>query len=209
MWHGVIKILSGLSLFGLIAGLTISLTGCGYHLRGQGFALDTNGNVQLSATANTRLVASELRRRLARAGLLLSIDQEQATSKAISNQAIDLQLINEQVKQRVAAVARDGIVQEYAIDYTLSYRLQPLASAAAGLTNVAEQNVETIQYSREYAYDRVAVQGNASQQQIITEGLRNDAVNQVLRQLQLAIQNQTKTQSHYDPGYNHQGGVED
>lgn len=158
-------------LLALLIGL---LTGCGWHLRGSGPSAASLEGRRLYVDSE---VAGELPATVARGLRLAGAETVPAPEAA---DAV-LALLGEQVQRRAAAVSENARVQEYEIAYRLRFRL---VSPGGGLI-LPEQEVGS---SQVYRYDRTNVLGSQSQEAVVTERLRQDAIRLLLPRVQAALQ---------------------
>ncbi|HEC19382.1 MAG TPA: hypothetical protein ENI97_08560 [Gammaproteobacteria bacterium] len=148
--------------------LLLSLTACGFHLRGA---------VQLPAELNALAlrdaspatdIAPELRRALQNEGVRLS-----ETAPRV------LQLAGERYAKRVLSVDSAGRAQEYGLSYTVDFALRD----ESGALWLAPQSVTE---TRDLRFDANAVLGTAGEEAQLRAEMRRDAVLQILQRLQKA-----------------------
>lgn len=148
------------------------LAGCGWHLRGGGQSPQLAGaRLYLDVQPAVSNLRPEVVRGLRLGGADLA---EQAEGAA------RLVLLAEEVQRRPAAVSSDARVQEYELNYGLSYRLE----AADGGVLIAP---EVIRASELYDYDPGNVLSAQSREAQLLERLRQDAVRRVLARVKAAL----------------------
>jgi len=151
-----------------ISLLLLTLTACGFHLRGA---------VQLPAELNEMAlrdakpptdILPELRRALVSEGIRLS-----ETAPRV------LQLVGERYGKRVLSVDSVGRAQEYGLSYTVDFALLD----ESGALWLAPQSVTE---TRDLLFDANAVLGTAGEEAQLRAEMRRDAVLQILQRLQKA-----------------------
>lgn len=151
----------------LVALAFFLITGCGgWHLRGAVQLPETLSPIYVDATG---ALARELREGIVRNGSKLT--DSRGTARSI------LEVRDEKLERRVAAVAGDGKVNEYRLRYSLTYRV------------LDQEGVEVIaptslQRSRNYNFDKDRVGGSQTEESLVEDRLREDVANTILRRLQ-------------------------
>ena len=151
----------------LVALAFLLITGCGgWHLRGAVQLPETLSPIYVDATG---ALARELREGIARNGSKLSDSRGAARSI--------LEVRDEKLERRVAAVAGDGKVNEYRLRYSVTYRVLD----QEGIEVIA---ATSLQRSRNYNFDKDRVGGSQTEESLVEERLREDVANPILRRLQ-------------------------
>jgi LPS-assembly lipoprotein len=148
--------------------LLLSLTSCGFHLRGSVQLPPELTEMAVRDASPATLIAADLRRALGERGV-----------RVFDTASMVLQLHGEAAGKRVLSVSREGKAQEYGLSYTVRFSVRD----AAGALWLAEQAVTT---SRDLRFDANAVLGTGSEEAQLREEMRRDAVTQILRRLQHA-----------------------
>lgn len=152
--------------FTLAAVLTLSLTACGFALRG---ALPVSPALSVmhieAADASSPLVQA-LAQRLRSQGIVLADHAEAAR----------LIIDGESLKQVPLTIGGDARVREFGVELTVSYRVQ----SAQGDTMLAPQ---TLRLSSRYDFDEQAILAAEREQEWQAERLRARAVDQIVRSL--------------------------
>lgn len=140
--------------------LCLALTSCGWHLRGLGEEAVEVRDVALTGSGG---VYSNLINRLKEQGALVDL--------ALAETQVDLQ--PERFTRRTVSVSGGGIVAEYQLTLTQSYRIDKTGS------NASVSN--TIRIIRSYQYDQNDVVGKQKEEAILKDEMLDDAARQLLR----------------------------
>lgn len=152
---------------GLAAGiLCLLLASCGFHLRGQA-ALPFE-TMYVSGSANFRTLLT----RAIRAGSSTRIVDNQKEAQ------VTLQVVGEQNERVILSLSGSGRVRELQLRYRISYRLTD---------NDSREILPTteVQLKRDLTYSDTDVLGKEQEEQLLIRDMRNDAVQQVVRRLQV------------------------
>lgn len=148
--------------------LLLSLTACGFHLRGSVQLPPELGELTLVDAKPATDVAPELRRALQGQGVRL-----------MEAAPLRLQLAAEHYGKRVLSVDAAGRAQEYGLSYMVRFSLL----AADGVAWLPE---ETVTLTRDLRFDAAAVLATGNEEAQLKGEMRRDAVLQILRRLQYA-----------------------
>jgi len=148
--------------------LLLSLTACGFHLRGAVQLPPELANMALRDATPATDIASELRRALQNEGIRLT-----------DTAALVLQLKGERYGKRVLSVDSVGRAQEYGLSYSVQFSLQ----GEGGTFWLEEQAVSL---TRDLRFDTTAVLGTDNEEDQLKADMRRDAVLQILQRLQKA-----------------------
>jgi LPS-assembly lipoprotein len=153
----------------IVLSLMFVVTGCGFHLRGAGFAdLDMPVTTIQNLDASNQF-AAELRRALRSSGT--EIVDDSAAAQVI------LTLSNEQHSRRVLSVGATGKVQEYELFYSITFT----AGDRDGNVLLPAQVIKRV---RSYAFDETDVLAKQSEENLLYRDMRRDAIVEILRRLQ-------------------------
>lgn len=152
----------------LLFTLLLSLTACGFHLRGSVQLPPELTEMALRDASPATDILPELRRALKNENVHLN---EAAP--------LTLQLTAEQYGKRVLSVDSSGRAQEYGLSYTVYFSMQ----SDDGTMWLTKQAVTE---SRDLRFDANAVLGTASEETLLKTEMRRSAVLQILRRLQQA-----------------------
>ncbi len=152
----------------LLFTLLLSLTACGFHLRGSVQLPPELAEMALRDASPATDILPELRRALKNENIRLS-----------ETAPLVLQLKAEQYGKRVLSVDSSGRAQEYGLSYTVRFSMK----GNDGAVWLTEQAVTE---SRDLRFDANAVLGTASEERLLKTEMRRDAVLQILRRLQKA-----------------------
>lgn len=152
--------------FSLVALLALSLTACGFHLRGNIPLSDGLKNLYLSAPEGS--FKDQLESRLIRLGATL----------AATPQAADaiLNVTKAQSNRTVGTLDERGKVNSYNINFAVAYTLQDLAG------NAIRPNAN-VRESRRYNFDPQAVLESESEEADLIEDMEDEAVLKIIRKL--------------------------
>ena len=153
--------------------LLLSLTACGFHLRGAvQLPLELTEIAVVDAVPATD-IAPELSRALNDAGVRVSDAAPMA-----------LQIKAEQYGKRVLSVDSAGRAQEYSLSYTVRFVLK--AGDAKGENGAVWLAEQAVSLARDLRFDASAVLGAENEQTQLNAEMRRDAVLQVMQRLQHA-----------------------
>ncbi len=152
----------------LLLTLLLSLTACGFQLRGSVQLPPELTEMALRDASPATDILPELRRALKNQKIRL-----------IETAPLVLQLKAEQYGKRVLSVDSSGRAQEYGLSYMLRFSMQ-------GNDGVVWLTEQTVTESRDLRFDANAVLGTASEETLLKTEMRRDAVLQILRRLQKA-----------------------
>jgi len=173
-WRGVRSLLSFDSAFGagpsalVVAMLVIAVTlsGCGFKLRGQATLPFESIYIE---TGGFSLLAAELRR-VIRTGSKTRIAEQPDDAEVI------LRIVGERQEKHVLSLSTAGKVREFELRYRLAYRL--LDRAANDIVPPGE-----IELRRDMTFDDTQVLAKESEEALLYEDMKSDAVQQMLRRL--------------------------
>lgn len=152
----------------LIITTLITLTACGFHLRGSVALPPALSEVAVKDVSLNSDIAPELRHAMKNAGVLV-------TDSAL----MVLQLRAEKYDKRVLSVDSVGRALEYGLSYTVRFSLKD----EKGSVWISETSITQ---TRDLRFDATAVLGTAREETQLKTEMRRDAVSQILRQLQYA-----------------------
>lgn len=152
----------------VIAALVVAMTlcGCGFKLRGQAalpfesIYIDTGG---------FSLLGAELRRVIRTGSKTRIADQP-------DDAEVTLRIVGERQEKHVLSLSLAGKVREFELRYRLAYRL--LDRAANDIVPPGE-----IELKRDLTYDDTQVLAKESEEALLYEDMKADAVQQMLRRL--------------------------
>jgi LPS-assembly lipoprotein len=149
--------------------IAISLSSCGFQLRGQAaipyktLFIETTGFSQF---------ANDLERAI-RSGSQTKVVHNRGEAEAV------LKIIGESQESRIVALSSAGRVLEFELRYRVIYRLMDPTG-----NNLAQPG--QIDLTRDMTYDDNAVLAKESEQNLLYRNMKTDAVQQMLRRLSVA-----------------------
>lgn len=158
----------GSGRWALVIALVVAMTlsGCGFKLRGQAalpfesIYIDTGG---------FSLLGAELRR-VIRTGSKTRITEQPEDAEVV------LRIVGERQEKHVLSLSTAGKVREFELRYRLAYRL--LDRAANDIVPPGE-----IELRRDMTFDDTQVLAKESEEALLYEDMKSDAVQQMLRRL--------------------------
>ena len=153
----------------LLAVCLVVLSSCGYHLKGA-VELDEAYNKSFIQHAITAPLYRPLAVALSNQGIQLVENAADATAKII--------IIKDDLSKQVQSIGANNRVQEYRLDYELSFTVQFLDQV-----KVPEQ---TLVFSRDYAFDIGQITGAQAEEQVLRQQMYQDMAQMIIR----AIANQ-------------------
>jgi len=162
----------------LLFWLCLSLSSCGFHLRGAYELPKQMQRTYLLAEIKPSALTQNLQRIL--------LDNQIQLSESAADANVILHLYNEKIIRRIASVDAQGRAQEYALTYQLSFELNTVAEAesvSSGQTlNIKSQSLNL---QKSYLFDPEDILGKAREEQLLIEDMQKDMVRLILLQLQL------------------------
>lgn len=162
VWEKIIR-------FILLSGLIVSLSQCGFRLRGE-FSLPANiQTITLTSTAHNKALKRELEKRFKSYKLTL-IEQNTASNPA----DLRLTLLPDELDRRLLSLFATGQVAEYELVYTVKYIIQ-----------FAQQEAESVEFTitREYQDDPDAVLAKSRELDLVMGEMRQQAAERIIRQI--------------------------
>ena len=153
----------------LIPFIVIALASCGFHLRGAyRLPVQMDDTYIKSADKNSELV-QVLKRTLTASNINIVETKQQA-------QAV-LSVFNELQNKRVISVDTQGRVQEYELNYQVSFDV-----AATDSDFIIEE--QTIKLQRDFLFDTEDVLGKSREEATLIKEMQQDAVRLIMLRLQ-------------------------
>ena len=149
----------------LILSIGMSISACGFHLRG----MTSNLNFDTVSVQGANLsLKRQLLRNITANDLTLVDDVKEAD--------VVLELINESNRKRIQSLAGTGVVREFELYYQVSFRMREGNNPEWGKT-------QTLQLRRDYSYNDEIVLGKAEEEARLNDDMRNDAIREIMRRL--------------------------
>lgn len=157
----------------LIAGLLLlALTACGWQLRGSVALSSLTDTLHLTGENNYGPLTTELRDRLQANDVTLTDSPGEAR--------YTLDIIHEQTDKRVAALGSDALASAY--ELTLSAQFNVLDTRGRPVANRLQSSV-----TRSYNASAASAGSSSQEEALILREMREELAQQILRQLQAAI----------------------
>lgn len=152
----------------LLLVLTLTLSACGFHLRGKaGYELPFQ-TLYLQASSAQSILAAQLKRSLEANDIVFT--------PTAATAPFTLQIVSEHMDKQILSLSGAGRVLEYRLQYRVSFRAydaQQRDWMAPG----------EITLRRDFSYDDAQVLAKAKEESLLYQDMRNDAVQQILRRL--------------------------
>lgn len=148
----------------IILLLMLSLSACGFHLRG---SADLSFK-QVFIQGSTLSISRDLKHSLKANGIKVTDSTEQAE--------LLLEIINEASEKRILSLSGGGLVREYELNYKVNFRTRATSDATWS-------PVQTVQVRRDFSYDDKVLLGKAEEEDRLNTDMRKDAVREILRRL--------------------------
>lgn len=161
MWH---KILAP-----LIYIVVLSVSGCGFHLRGSAELPPSVRALSVQAGNPYSELVGNLRRAFQSSGVRI-VDKPQEADAVVH-------ILGENTGRRVVSVGSGGKVREYELLYTVTFNV----TDGQGRETVASQSIAL---NREYIFDETAVLGTAEEETLLYRDMQQQAVRQILQRVQ-------------------------
>lgn len=158
---------------GLLIGLvlTVALSGCGFHPRGDSLVPAGLGSMKVVAADPYSPIAGDLSRALTHGGA--EVTEGDAP-------AVTLRVLSEEWSTRPLSVDQFAQVREYITRYKVEFDLIDAQSQS----RLPRQKLEV---TREFTYDNTAPAGSPAEQELIQRELRQQMESAILRQVDLAL----------------------
>lgn len=147
-----------------VAVLALSLSACGFHLRGQYAIPDFLKEVTLRTPASSKDFDKEMRLALERNNILPDGGD------------IVVEVTRENLTRQTSTVDSHAKAAEYTLVYTVEYRVGQLGQKLSGPK-------QSLILRRSYQYSTTNVVGKSTEEDTLVRELRTDAANQIVRQL--------------------------
>ncbi|SMC28970.1 LPS-assembly lipoprotein [Andreprevotia lacus DSM 23236] len=156
----------------LLLALLLTLTGCGFHLRGSG--LDANLLVHSAYVTGGGGTAAQVRNSL-------SLTPHITLLNTPATDALLIDVLREDSRQQVLTLTSLGRVSEYRLFYTVNFR------ARQGEQMLIDNG--SISLYRDYTYDDNNVLGKTNEADTLIANMQQDAALQILRRISAASRN--------------------
>jgi LPS-assembly lipoprotein len=156
-------------LFFILFAASLSLTACGFQLRGSAPLPFQSMYVQAAQTSQF----ATLLKRAVRAGSATRIVEQPGEAEVV------LQVLNELQEKQILSLGGGGRVSEYQLRYRVSYRL-------TDSKNREHIPATEILLKRDYSFTDEQALSKESEETLLYRDMRNDAVQQMVRRLQAA-----------------------
>lgn len=162
----------------LLVILSVTLSACGFQLRGAFQLPDEMSLVFLSASNRHSELLQDLRRTLKANGSVLIDDATKATAK--------LKITSEKQTQRVVSVDNKGRASEYELKFEVVYSLNTVNESELTRIRIKDRKITLI---RDYLYDSLAVLGTSREKGVLIRDMQRDAARLIMLQIQAAYRN--------------------
>lgn len=152
----------------------LSLSACGFHLRGAFELPDELSSVYLDARSGSALF-QDLKLILKTNGSVIVSDATKATSH--------IKIEKEETSQRVISVDGSGRAREYELKYMVLFSASTLSDSEHSKIKIDHKKLELI---RDYVYDSEAVLGKSREKDILLRDMQRDASRLIMLQIQAA-----------------------
>jgi LPS-assembly lipoprotein len=152
----------------IVLMLSVLLTACGFHLRGQNNFVLPFQKLYVKAANDKALFINELKNAILANNVQITDTAEQAQ--------LTLQIVSEVTDKQILSLSAAGTVLEFRLQYRISLR----AYDQKQQDWLAPQEITL---RRNYSYDSTQVLAKQQEEALLYQDMRNDAVQQVLRRL--------------------------
>lgn len=155
--------------------LAISITGCGFRLRGFA-AIDGAGSLPFTRAYIQGVggVSDALRRQLS---AFASMRQPATVEEA----QVRVSMVGEQIDQKILTINRAGQISEYRLYLNVAYRINYQGETLLGNGQM--------RLFRDYSYNDNTILGKESEQAMLIKDMYQDAASQVLRRTIALVKN--------------------
>ena len=145
--------------------LALTLTSCGFHLRGSENLPFETLYIQDSGAQG---IAHDLRKALKSNGVTLASSAESAQAS--------LELMSENLEKRILSLSGNGTVREYELIYRVTFRVHGQGGTLWGRPQTVEQR-------RDFSYNDSALLSKGAEETRLNNDMRSEAVREVLRRV--------------------------
>jgi len=153
----------------ILLAVSLSLTACGFQLRGSAPLPFQSLFVQAAPTSQF----ATLLRRAVRAGSATRIAEQPGEAEVI------LQILNELQEKQILSLGGGGRVSEFQLRYRVSFRL-------TDAKNHEHIPASEILLKRDFSFSNEQALSKETEEALLYRDMRNDAVQQMVRRLQAA-----------------------
>lgn len=150
--------------FSLMVILILSLTACGFQLRGTADLSFKNIHIQ----GNKLSISRDLARSLQTNGIKIVENTNDAE--------LFLELLGESNQKRILSLSGGGLVREFELHYQVTFRTR-------APSNTIWSPAQTVQSQRSFSYNDDALLGKAEEEARLNADMRNDAIREIMRRL--------------------------
>ena len=150
--------------FCFISLIVVSLTACGFHLRGPSDIPFES----IFISGNTLIISKDLEKSLKTSDIKLLPSAEDAE--------LQLELVGEESEKRILSLAGTGTVNEYELFYRVHYRTKLLGQATWSQVN-------TIESRRDYTFSNADLLAKNTEELKLNQSMQKDVTIGVMRRL--------------------------
>jgi LPS-assembly lipoprotein len=151
-------------IFSLLVVSSLSLSSCGFHLRG----ISELSFKTVFVQGSTLSISRELNQSFKSNGIKIV--------ENIADAEILLEMISETNEKRILSLSGGGVVREYELNYRVSFRTREPA-------NPIWSAPQTVQSRRDFSYNDNALLGKLDEEAKLNTDMRSDAVREIMRRL--------------------------
>lgn len=155
----------------LLATLLLTLSACGFHMRGV-----ANLPFQSVYITGKASIAPDLKKSLTGSGIKVTPTEEGAQ--------VLVELLGEQQAKRILSLSGTGKVREYELTYRMSYRIRDAVDPEWG----PEQEVEM---HRDFSYDDTKLLAKTFEETRLENDMRTEVVREIIRRLSATVPRRT------------------
>ncbi|MGD9163140.1 MAG: LPS assembly lipoprotein LptE [Chromatiales bacterium] len=153
--------------------LLLTLSGCGFHLKGyQQAASPALNGLYVERGEERGTLAGTLAHNLRTGGVELAADARSAKAR--------VKITQERLQSRVLAVDANGKALDSELQLEASFRLTPASGD--------EPTTQTLELVRQLSYSGSDELGQRNEAALLADDMRNDMANQIIRRLEALLQ---------------------
>jgi LPS-assembly lipoprotein len=151
-------------VYGLALLLAVTLTACGFQLRGVSDLSFRTLNIQGSKLT----ISKGLKQSVTMNGVKVVEDAENAEAF--------LELMGESYEKRIRSLSGRGLVREFELYYRVTFRTRDATSTLWGPEQL-------VQIRRDFSYNDTALLGKLEEEERLNADMRKDAIREIMRRL--------------------------